>query len=50
MPNNFFVANIHLEPTNRVLITCGAANMPDPSIEGRVALFDARPGGSYANM
>jgi hypothetical protein len=51
MPNNFFVSSIHLEPHNRMLIVCGAANNPpDPAISGRVALFDARPGAGYKNV
>jgi hypothetical protein len=50
MPNNFFVSSIHLEPQNRMLIVCGAANSPDPAVPGRVALFDARPGAGYKNV
>jgi hypothetical protein len=48
MQSGFFVSNIHVEPQNRLLIVCGAANIPDPSIKGRIALFDTRRG--YANV
>lgn len=43
-----FVSTIHLEPQNRLLMVCGAANDPNSNVKGRTALFDARPGQNYA--
>jgi len=43
-----FVSTIHLEPQNRLLMVCGAANDPNSAVKGRTALFDARPGQNYA--